>query len=189
MIASVDPLIVYYHDGFLRVSLFKYFKDIINPKAHLTNTELAKQVFEDVKNGGDHMGMNLEELRNFQMRLLKSFEKYMLDNKLVDEEDWLNKVLKPGLFRAYIHLVKMVEHKLAKNPNLFEVYGVDIIMDEKHELYVIEVNASPMQVGTSAEKTKLMKNMNRGIVSITLAYLRSRVKRSLKFLEEHKEEI
>jgi hypothetical protein len=55
--------------------------------------------------------------------------------------------------------------------------------------YIIEVNASPMQVGTSTKKTALMKSVNRGIVQITLAYIRSRVKRSLDFLKLHADDI
>jgi len=83
----------------------------------------------------------------------------------------------------------MCEQDLFKNPNMFEVYGVDFLLDDKMDSYIIEVNASPMQVGTSTKKTALMKSMNRGIVKITLAYLRSRVKRSIKFLKAHETEI
>jgi len=189
MIASVDPLVVYYHDGFLRVSLFKYDKNIINPKAHLTNTELSKEVFKSVEDGGTHMGMDLEQLRNFQMRLLPEFTKYLLRKGLITDKDWINKKLKRDFFKAYIHLAKMVEKKLERNPALFEVFGVDFVMDEKFNIFVVEVNASPMQVGTSSEKTRLMKKMNQGIVKITLAYLRSRVKRSIQFIAKHKEDI
>ena len=189
MIASIDPLVVYYHDGFLRVSLFKYFKDVINPKAHLTNTELSKTVFKDVENGGTHMGMDLEQLRDFQMRLLPSFQKYLLRKGLVKDKDWIEKVLKKKFFKSYVHLAKMVEKRLHQNPNLFEVFGVDYVIDENFDIFVVEVNASPMQVGTSKEKTRLMKKMNQGIVQITLAFLRSRVKRSMKFLRDNAEAI
>jgi len=74
MVVSVDPLIVYYHDGFLRVSLFPYVKNDVDRKAHLTNTELAKEIFKKVEEeGGTHMGMNIDQLRDFQMRLLPKF--------------------------------------------------------------------------------------------------------------------
>lgn len=66
MVVSVDPLIIYHHDGFLRVSLFKYNKTNINRKAHLTNTELAKEIFKKLEEeGGTHDGMNLKQLREF----------------------------------------------------------------------------------------------------------------------------
>jgi hypothetical protein len=83
----------------------------------------------------------------------------------------------------------MCEKDLFKNPALFEVFGVDFLLDDQMNSYIIEVNASPMQVGTSIKKTALMKSMNRGIVKITLAYLRSRVKRSVAFLKKHADAI
>lgn len=83
----------------------------------------------------------------------------------------------------------MCEKGLLKNPSVFEVFGVDFIMDDKMESYIIEVNASPMQVGTSKEKTALMKSLNEGVVKITLAYLRSRVKRSIEFIRKHAQDI
>jgi Tubulin-tyrosine ligase family len=74
IVVSVDPLIIYYHDGFLRVSLFKYDKHEMNRGAHLTNTELAKEIFKKVEEeGGTHMGMDINQLREFQMRTLPTF--------------------------------------------------------------------------------------------------------------------
>lgn len=106
MIVSTDPLIVYYHDGFLRVSLFPYNKTEINRRAHLTNTELAKEVIKKVENEGIlHDGMNAEQLRAFQMRTLPNFQKYLLKHKIVDDPNWVENKLKTDFKKAYIHLV------------------------------------------------------------------------------------
>lgn len=106
MIVSTDPLIVYYHDGFLRVSLFKYSKTVINEKAHLTNTELAKEIFKKVENeGGTHLGMNAEQLRAFQMRTLPTFQKYLNEHTDIKDENWIENKLKTDFKKAYIHLV------------------------------------------------------------------------------------
>lgn len=123
------------------------------------------------------------------MRTLPKFQEYLTKNKEVNDPNWVENKLKYDFKNAYIHLLKMCEKDLFKNPALFEVFGVDFLLDAKMNSYIIEVNASPMQVGTSIKKTALMKSMNRGIVQITLAYIRSRVKRSLAFLKKHKNEI
>ena len=47
LIASTNPLALYYHDGFLRVSLTKYDKNSNEKSGHLTNTAISKHIFEN----------------------------------------------------------------------------------------------------------------------------------------------
>jgi hypothetical protein len=47
LIASTDPLITYYHDGFLRVSLLNYNKTSTEKSVHFTNTALSKNIIKD----------------------------------------------------------------------------------------------------------------------------------------------
>jgi hypothetical protein len=47
LIASTDPLTLYYHDGFLRVSLLVYDKNSTEKSMHFTNTALSKKIFEN----------------------------------------------------------------------------------------------------------------------------------------------
>lgn len=65
LIASSNPLIAYYHDGFLRVSLPKYDLHSDDKASTLTNTELSKELFAKAKKGEKVYGMNETELRNF----------------------------------------------------------------------------------------------------------------------------
>lgn len=46
LVASVNPLRVYYHDGFLRVSLEKYDKFSTVPGVHITNTSKSAKIIE-----------------------------------------------------------------------------------------------------------------------------------------------
>ena len=47
LIASTDPLTLYYHDGFLRVSLLKFDKNSTEKSVHFTNTALSKKIFDN----------------------------------------------------------------------------------------------------------------------------------------------
>jgi len=47
LIASTNPLTLYYHDGFLRVSLLIYNKNSTEKSMHFTNTALSKKIFEN----------------------------------------------------------------------------------------------------------------------------------------------
>lgn len=112
MVVSVDPLIVYYHDGFLRVSLFKYDKHDVNRKAHLTNTELAKEIFKKVEEeGGTHMGMDIDQLREFQMRTLPVFQEYLTRKGEVSDPNWVENKLKYDFKSQYVHLVSFTPSK------------------------------------------------------------------------------
>jgi hypothetical protein len=62
-------------------------------------------------------------------------------------------------------------------------------MDKNHDLFVVEVNASPMLVGTSHTKTKLMKKLSSDIFKIQLSFLRSRVKRTIQVVKENLDDI
>mmetsp|Transcript_32500 Transcript_32500/g.29340 ORF Transcript_32500/g.29340 Transcript_32500/m.29340 type:complete len:243 (+) Transcript_32500:214-942(+) len=58
LIASTNPLMAYYYDGFLRVSLHKYDVNSKDKSVLLTNTELSKDLFEKAKRGQKVYGMN-----------------------------------------------------------------------------------------------------------------------------------
>ena len=47
LVASVNPLKVYYHDGFLRVSLDKYNNKSKKKNVFITNTEFSKVIMKE----------------------------------------------------------------------------------------------------------------------------------------------
>lgn len=189
LVVSVDPLIVYYHDGFLRVSLFRYSLNNLDPRSHLTNTEIAKEIFKKVEDGQLHEGMNSAELREFQMRTMDQFQEYLTKVDPVRYKDFVSTKLRTEFKRAYLHLAKMIQNRVSKRSTFFEVFGVDFIMDRDDQIYIVEVNPSPMMVGTSKRKTDLMKSLNRGVVQLSTAYLRSRFKRTYKFISQNRQKI
>lgn len=65
LIASTDPLIAYYHDGFLRLSILKYDKNSEDRSIHFANTSLAKKFFDNSEDYFNITNMTEEELRNF----------------------------------------------------------------------------------------------------------------------------
>lgn len=52
LVSSVNPLRVFYHDGFLRVSLSKYDKHSTSADVHLTNTSKSAKIIQKVKETG-----------------------------------------------------------------------------------------------------------------------------------------
>lgn len=64
--ASTDPLITFYHDGFLRVSLLKYNKNSKEKSIHLTNTSVSKNIFNDPSKYQELREKNLKDKDQLQ---------------------------------------------------------------------------------------------------------------------------
>lgn len=59
--------------------------------------------------------------------------------------------------------------QLYKNPGVYEMFGVDLILDENLKLHVIEINPSPMIISNLNKKTKILKRMSKGMFNIVKA--------------------
>jgi len=184
LVASVDPLIVYYHDGFLRVSLSKYDKNSTDKNVHFTNTHLSKEIFQKAQNDKLYDGMTEDELRDYQMWTMEDLQTYLLETGKITDENWLDNYLRPKFKEAFVHISRMAEESFYKSPSVFEMYGLDFVMDENLNIFLIECNASPQLIGTNQKKTSFLIKMLQDLFEIEYAYLRSRMQRVHKFVKE-----
>jgi len=76
----------------------------------------------------------------------------------------------------------MAENSFYKSPSVFEMYGLDFVIDEDTNIWFIECNPSPQMVGTSERKTNFLVQMVKDLFEIQFAYLRSRIKRVNQFV-------
>lgn len=88
---------------------------------------------------------------------------------MVDDPEWVKNYLIPQIKRSFIAITKINEENFYKSSDVYEFYGVDIILDEEFKPYILEVNASPMIIGTVPKKTELLNNMVNGIFNIVFA--------------------
>ena len=72
----------------------------------------------------------------------------MYESKQIEDPNWLQNYLVPQIKRSFIALAKINEENFYKSTDVYEMYGVDIILDEKFNPYILEVNASPMMLGS-----------------------------------------
>ncbi len=190
LIASVNPLKVYYHDGFLRLSLFRYAKNSTVVASQITNTELSKHFIKNLEaENKTHEGKTPDELRDFQMKTLDELSDYLNQIGRVSNPNWGNDYLRRQFKTAFLSVGKMLEKKLHKSSDLFEMFGVDLMLDSDHKLYILEINASPMVIGTNRRKTDLMLRMMNGLFDITFAQQFSRTKRGIEFIQANRKRI
>jgi hypothetical protein len=53
LVANLDPLIILYHDGFLRLAVDEYDQTSTSDTTHITNTELAKKAKKSMEKDDD----------------------------------------------------------------------------------------------------------------------------------------
>ena len=144
LITSYDPLVVYlYSDGVLRFATHPYSEKeefyIEDKYMHLTNNCVNKDSLFYKKN--DDPNKLAESLAS-----LKSFKKYCIENNINYDliiEKVKDQILKCILMRYDKCVEELKEYKLKSSKNLFELIGVDIILDDNLEPHILEFNLSP----------------------------------------------
>lgn len=168
LIASMDPLIILYHDGFLRVSLMDYDPTSDDTMTHVTNTNLVKEAMSEINANDREIYQAMEK----QMWTFEVFEKYMIKMDLV-EEHWLEEYVRPNMKRNMLHLVRMTVEKMLRHPRVFEMYGVDFMFDSDLHLWFLEVNRSPAMQATTEEKGRIQSKLIEDVLDIEYAILHS----------------
>jgi len=166
MVASTDPLVVLYHEGFLRVSMAPYSQDSKEQSAHITNTALTKDYLKN------HNATNSEyqEAMTEQMWTFDKFQSYMQAQGLVGPY-WIQNYVKPAMKKSMLHLILMNYHKWLQHPGVWELFGVDFLFDKNLHLWFLEVNRSPAMQATTEEKGRIQSEMVQDELNIQFALM------------------
>lgn len=184
-VASTNPLIVYYHDGFLKLSLHTYSGNSTEKGALVSNTDLQKKLFEQAAKGEKVLGMNETELRNYQTWTLPRLHDYLykVANK-TDDPNWLDNHLRKEIKRAMGHFMRATSHNFFPSSAIYELMGLDFTLDDNLNLWFIEGNTKPALIGYSHDRVVILTQMLTDIYEIVFGLLRSRMKRISVFLNK-----
>lgn len=142
LVTSFKPLKAYlYREGFARFCTEKYSaasEEISNPLIHLTNVSIQKHA-EDYNeiHGGK---WSISDLRLY----LESTRGYEATSQLFAK---MVSVIVATLYAA--------QASILHDRRAFELYGFDILIDEKLKPWLVEVNASPSLTTTTDEDRRL----------------------------------
>ena len=178
LIASTNPVIAYYHDGFLRVSLIEYNVTKNEKGMHLTNTHQSKKFLEKAI----EEGANETELMNFQMWNYTRLAKYLVSVGKIESEAWIDDYLRPAFQHAMAHLIRMTQRGYYAHSSVWEMFGADFMLDEDLNLWFIECNSGPAIQGSNEEKTTFLKKMLTELFEVVHNLLKSRMKRVVKYV-------
>jgi hypothetical protein len=130
LVTSFQPLEAFlYSEGFARIcsEKFKLSKETItNTQMHLTNTAVNQGQGNEGHDGTSKV--SLETLK-YQLKTLTNAD--------FDRDIW------PAISELIVKSLCCVEEHIGSQPNSFELFGYDVLIDENFRPWLIEVNASP----------------------------------------------
>ena len=184
LIASTNPLISYYHDGFLRVSLLNYDVNSNDKKVLLTNLALNDDIYADTEGGKLFEGKDIEDLKLAQQWSFDRLQAHLLEQGIITDPNWLDNYLRPEFKKAMIHLVRFTSPSFHRGSTTYEVFGVDFMLDTDLNLWFIEANTGPAFDGYSKLMEKFIVKMLVDHFEIVNGLLRSRMKRIVDFVNK-----
>ena len=69
---------------------------------------------------------------------MQMFEDYLVENDIVDE-DWFEEVMVPKMKSIIMHTVRSTIDKMLRHPGVYELFGIDFLLDSDLNLWLIEV--------------------------------------------------
>jgi hypothetical protein len=181
LVASTNPLIVYYHDGFLRVALNPYDKHSNERGTHLTNTHLAQKRFDEAKNKTVN-GMNEAQLKDYHLWSFDRLRDFLLETGKIKDSNWLENYLRPAFQKSFINLIRMGKDGLWKQSNVYQLFGLDFMLDDDLNLWYIEGNPNPQLHQNTKTMSEMMTRMLKDMFEIQYNYYRSRMARVMEVI-------
>ena len=128
LVARSDPWFVFYHEGYLRRSLWKYSALSKDRKVYLTNTHFQSR----------KVGFKLSE----HIWSFKTFQDY-LSEKGRTSKHYVETILNPYIKEVALYVFMSAKKKLKPRAGSFQIIGLDFMIDENYAVHFIEANGYP----------------------------------------------
>jgi len=182
LIASTNPVIAYYADGYLRTSLQIYDPNSTDKTVFIPNPQLVDNKILD-KSSNSINGMSKQEILELQSWTFDQMIDYFVETGIVENHDWLEEKLRPEFQKAMIHLVRMSQSSFDGSlSSVYGFFGVDFMLDADLNLWFIEANSKPGFTAYLKKKQDLIFNVWKDQFEIVYNLMRSRMKRVMVFV-------
>ena len=143
LVTSIEPLKIYLYtsDGIVRFSSHKYLNDeefLEDNFMHLTNKSInVKSTKWQENKDVNKLQPNIASLRSYKNYCAKNINCDDVFNKI---KDYVIKAILSNIDEA---IEQYKKYNIPSSRNVYEVFGVDIMLDDKLNPYLIEMNLSP----------------------------------------------
>ena len=128
LIASSDPWIVFYREGYLRRSLHAYQMGSKDRAVYLTNTH-----YQSLKEG-----FKLSE----HIWTFENLQDYLTKNGLTGPH-YVDAIVEPYIKRVANFVFQSARSKLKRRKGSFHIFGLDFMIDDRLRVHFIEANGYP----------------------------------------------
>jgi len=184
LVASTNPLMAYYHDGYLTMSLYKQNTLLKDGGVHLAHTDMAKKVFELAEKSGKYSLEDMTKIKRNSYAEYGQLQEYLKRQGIIVDAYWLDNYLRPQIQKAMIHLLRMSQSKFLNKSSIYELYAVDFVMDENLNLWFIDANSMPSLQGWTPDRVQFFNRMLSETFEIVSGLLKSRAKRIVGYINE-----
>ncbi|CAF4137037.1 unnamed protein product [Rotaria sordida] len=134
LISTVKPLIVLYHSGYIRLSIFDFDYNDDNLLTHLTNQYMQKKdpKYNDIK---EETAWTMEQFNDYINKNVASTKNL--------EQDWVLYVLPKMIQRIMLNVIESIRTRLKRRLGCFGLYGYDLMIDQDMKVWLIEINVNP----------------------------------------------
>lgn len=138
LVASVDPLIMFYHDGFVRVAKTPYDESSTDRFAHITNLKGSEDNSGDTARRGDY-------LRSFRDASEELHKRFGLPADFMTNE-FRKKISRAQVFAAISQFIRDPPVDLKdKRKGFYHLFACDSVVDRDGGVHLLECNAFPAE--------------------------------------------
>eukprot|EP00617_Octactis_speculum_P025143 CAMPEP_0185747882 /NCGR_PEP_ID=MMETSP1174-20130828/6522_1 /TAXON_ID=35687 /ORGANISM="Dictyocha speculum, Strain CCMP1381" /LENGTH=463 /DNA_ID=CAMNT_0028423277 /DNA_START=89 /DNA_END=1476 /DNA_ORIENTATION=- len=153
LVTSYSPLTVWlYRSGFCRFSSTRYSNaaaDLENVFMHLTNVAIQKKSDNYASSNGGKW-----DIRHLKLHLMSRYG--------VEVADRVYHEIQMIVIRSLLS----VQQVMIQDKHCVELYGYDVLIDDKFKAWLVEVNASPSLTANTADDHALKLEMLRSVIDI-----------------------
>eukprot|EP00924_Labyrinthula_sp_SR-Ha-C_P009159 augustus_masked-scaffold_2-processed-gene-14.49-mRNA-1 protein AED:0.37 eAED:0.39 QI:0/-1/0/1/-1/1/1/0/890 len=126
LVASLNPLVAYYHHAFARKAFSPYSSDSMSTNAHITNA-LSQPKSPDFDHFWDFVKLE-DHLHRFN-----GFP-----------EDYMNNQFKSRAKQVQRFVLEASREKMARNKGAFQLFALDWVIDDQGGVHLLECNSNPL---------------------------------------------